>query len=85
MTDKDVVERAAKIMGSCSVKETERDETRKNIFETYVFGNTAADLMIAIFPYMGVRRQARIGELVVGRQTVSEGGFVLQLTSEKLK
>jgi Recombinase len=71
MTDFDIVERAAKIMGAKTVKsvKTERPDrleslNYKPMFKCIVSTTKAAVLMEKILPYMGERRSAKIKELL---------------------
>lgn len=63
MTDKDVVERAGKLMKCRNIRTTDR-QNKKLIYEAGVFGNTARDVMKAVYPFMGERRKAKIDELL---------------------
>ena len=63
MTDKDIIDRAAAIMGRCSCSTQNRtDKNWKMIHQAKCSGRAAADLMRALFPLMGERRNARINE-----------------------
>lgn len=59
MTDADVVEKAAEIMGS-KVWSTAKTRTGKNVYTCGVSGLTAAEWMRIVRPYMGARRQRQI-------------------------
>ena len=65
MTDKDIVERAARIMGAPSVKWTRRaTENRKDTYRTQVCAERAAVVMREILPFMGERRKSRIEDVL---------------------
>jgi len=78
MTDGDVVQRAADIMGSrvsrhrpASLKSHYKDQ-----FWTKVSGQKAANILRQILPFMGARRTARINGLLMAwetRSTYSDG------------
>lgn len=69
MTDKDVVERARKIMleihsfNNIVCKLTERPP-RKDIYVVKINAHAAEAIMRAVRPYMGMRRGAKIDELL---------------------
>lgn len=64
MTDRDVVSRAAGFFGSKFYCYPRPGETCKPRYYTQVGGERAANLIAAILPYMGIRRAARIRELL---------------------
>ena len=70
MTDRDVIERAAEILGG-QVKEKRQPPgriegraiyVRKPLFYCIVYGKRAKEAMVKLFSYMGKRRQAQIEE-----------------------
>jgi hypothetical protein len=63
MTDLDIVDRAAAIMGRCS-RGTQRRSNKnwKTIFYAKASGHAAARLMTRLLPLMGTRRSAKIRE-----------------------
>jgi hypothetical protein len=66
MTDRDVVERAARLCGDRTIW-TENSPSRAHHKTAYTFklsGWSAVDLMTVIRPLMGERRTARIDELI---------------------
>lgn len=64
MTDKDVVERAARIMeSSCSPRKRPDKSNYKQIFYCQLRDARAYSLMEKLLPYMGARRTRRIQEL----------------------
>lgn len=63
MTDRDVVGRAAMLMGA-SVRLSLRKAPAKPIWNTEVQGPRAAAIMQMVLPYMGARRSARIAEVL---------------------
>ena len=65
MTDKDVVERAAALLGNTKVSERKRPAGRKTAYATQVFGSPAIELMKIMQPLMGLRRKQRIEEVLV--------------------
>lgn len=61
MTDRDVVERAAKIMGGYSVCSVEPSRTSRLVAYTFqVSGRRAAEWMMTLCGSMGIRRRGRI-------------------------
>ena len=60
MTDRDVIERAAKITGSKSIYESAG--TNKPIFTIDISGKRAAGWMMTMLPLMGIRRATKIVE-----------------------
>lgn len=69
MTDRDVVQRAAKLMDAPEPSERRRMNPRtgspyKVAWVATVSGNKAVQIMNDIHPYMGERRSARISELI---------------------
>lgn len=67
MTDRDVVEKAARWMGGCSVRSYRRPSwkpSRKTMHCTERHGPQAIALMKALLPRMGERRSAKIEELL---------------------
>lgn len=65
MTDKDVVIRAAEILGANRVRELKsKTSTGKTVYGVTVFGQRAVDWCHALHPIMGERRQQKITELL---------------------
>lgn len=65
MTDKDVVERAAVLMGGNKVTpEKDKRENNSDCWVARSHGQKAAVVMKAVRPYMGQRRGAKIDELL---------------------
>lgn len=63
MTDRDIVERAASLMGtSCRV--TLRAAPYQALWNANVHGEKAASLMRRLLPYMGSRRSGRIAQIL---------------------
>lgn len=61
MTDRDIVERAALLLGSKSIIETMARSTGwKDTFHCRVHGQEAIDIMLKLMPIMGSRRQQKI-------------------------
>lgn len=66
MKDRDVVERAAKMIGSKVSGEPERRRSDWSpMWRTYIYGQNAIDLAMKIRPALGSRRQMRITETAV--------------------
>ena len=63
MTDRDVVERAAKLMKSSTLAKRLLS-SGKTFFSVALCGRRACDLMIAVLPYMGERRRVKIESLL---------------------
>lgn len=60
-TDKDIVEKASKLMGSNGVKfQSRRKPHWKDVYKTHLHGQSAVNIMKLIRPYMGERRGAVI-------------------------
>jgi hypothetical protein len=64
MTDRDLVERVARLWGSSMT--SYKRENRKVIYESRVHGEKALGWMLRLFPYMSRRRQAKIRSAAVG-------------------
>lgn len=67
MTDQDVVERVASLLGTKVGKRwpaTFQQKGWKPVFYTVKKGQPAVDLMQVLLPMMGLRRQERIREVV---------------------
>lgn len=62
MTDLDVVERAAHLMGGNGEISCYERDGRKDIYRINVHGEAAIRVMIVIYPWMGERRQEKIDE-----------------------
>lgn len=69
MTDRDIVERAARIM--CSEGKFRKVNREKDYKPHYkdqylcaIYGQTAKDVMRAVLPFMGARRYAKIKEVL---------------------
>jgi DNA-binding transcriptional regulator YiaG len=61
MTDKDVVERAASLMGSKAVKRINlRNPHWKQTYRVIIKGSRAVKLMRVLYPQMGARRRTQI-------------------------
>lgn len=63
MTDRDVVGRAATLMGS-SIRMTLSAQGHKPMFHSELSGARAADLMRLLIPHMGSRRSSKIGQIL---------------------
>lgn len=63
MTDLDVVNRAAELMGT-SVHVPKLQPNRKQTYRARLYGARAKTLARELYPLMGIRRQARITELL---------------------
>jgi hypothetical protein len=64
MTDRDIVERASKIMGGNVSQWKMQPGHKKPVFFTGVQGKNAVDWMLTILPFMGSRRQAKINSVI---------------------
>ncbi len=65
MTDLDVVARAAKLMGDCTVFHVQPSQrNRKMIYRAQALGAQGVAVMRSIRPYMGERRAAKIDTLL---------------------
>lgn len=64
-TDKDVIERAAFLLGTSSLQfEPRRKEHWKDQWKVHIYGKRAVDIMQQILPWMGERRAAKIQEII---------------------
>jgi hypothetical protein len=68
MTDLDVIEQAADLMGNKVTAQPKR--TGKQAWSVSLYGHRAVALMRVLHPYMGQRRSARIAELLAGWDSV---------------
>ena len=65
MADRDVVERASRLMGAHSVgADNPRKDHHKTLYRTMISGPKAAAWMMTLYSLMGERRRARIRELL---------------------
>lgn len=69
MTDRDVVERAAGLMGAKSVRTHKPKGNRRPVFVCHVAGLKAHAVMVSVLPHMGARRTERIKSLVYRFET----------------
>lgn len=60
MSDRDVVERAAKIFGVAVTKNIPRQAHYKPMFQLKLSGKRAVEWMVILRPLMGIRRQGQI-------------------------
>ena len=60
MTDLDVIERAAAILGATVTRPSVRDPNWKQTYRVYISGYRAVRLMTILRPLMGQRRQRQI-------------------------
>lgn len=65
MTDRDVVDRAAHLLGDYAVQVRDR-RGRKVIYGVTSYGPRAAQTMRELRPFLGDRRRARIDEVLTG-------------------
>ncbi len=78
MTDSDVVDRAAALLGSHDLHVYESPVGHKTQFRLRVGGRKAAAWMMTIYPLMGERRQAKIREtLATWRSAPGRGNFAV--------
>ncbi|QDF14205.1 LAGLIDADG endonuclease [Microbacterium phage GardenState] len=63
MTDRDVVERVAKLLGT-TVRLSLKRAPASATWNAELSGDRAAEIMAALLPYMGARRSARIAEVL---------------------
>ena len=71
MSDRDVVEWAAEVMGAAGVRERKEREGRKKMYATTLGGQRGLDLMLRLHPYLGQRRRARVEELLERKPLVA--------------
>lgn len=67
MTDRDVIEHAARLLGDNKVyplPPSKQPESRKPAFRAHVSGWKAAELMRQIYPWLGQRRRTRIDAIL---------------------
>lgn len=83
MSDKDVVERAAILMNTLKVRSYQRQQAGKTIYKrmyvAVVTGFKAALLMEILLPQMGVRRAAKIRELLLQWKEYKSGNYELRV------
>jgi len=79
MTDRDIVERAAKLLDvKIFVRPPDPRGNRKQGYRLYVFGDKAVYVLNEIYPFMGQRRGERIKSLIErakNRMTLRERGL----------
>ena len=71
MKDRDVVGRAATLLGA-RVRVTFHPAPKAAMWHTEISGAAALDLLTALLPHMGVRRSAKIAE-IIGHATLKSG------------
>lgn len=87
MADMDIIERTRKIFGF-DAKITRRKYTREeeahfqDQYITRVYGNIAIGWMLTLYPLMGIRRKAKIKE-VVNKWRVSARNIIVTSPSDK--
>lgn len=64
MTDEDVVARAAKLLNCHYIQSAPRQPNRKLIYRFQIGGPHAIGWMQTIYPLMGIRRKARIRDVI---------------------
>lgn len=75
MTDKDVVEKAANLVGGKVRTKSEKRPNHKPAWAFHLTGDTAVSVMKQVLPYMGQRRSQKIKEVLekaANRRTPSE-------------
>lgn len=70
MTDRDIIERAATIMGCKSIYTVVPKTPRKTYYEATIYGRTAASWMMTLYVLMGKRRQDIIYQSLRGWLTL---------------
>ena len=65
MTDKDIVERAARTLGSNRLYEYQPNGNRKHVYSTRVSGYRAAAWMLTVYSFMGERRKEAIHQTII--------------------
>jgi hypothetical protein len=73
MTDRDVVESAARILGRPVRKTPGANARCKPVFTVSAYGPTALDASSALLPYMGERNTLRIERIVASHRTDTQG------------
>lgn len=71
MTDRDVVGRAATLLGG-RIRLSLKPRPNKATWHVEISGRKAVAVMVAILPFMGARRSARIAE-ILGHASLPEG------------
>lgn len=74
MTDKDVIERVARIFCRAVIRNTPRHEDFKVPYATSIRGRDAVMIMLALRSLMGERRQAAIDQAVASARGARHGG-----------
>jgi hypothetical protein len=64
MTDSDIIERAAAILGVDTRKSWQPKGNRKRVYGCYVLGPRAVGWMMTLYQFFGERRQRRIREII---------------------
>ncbi len=79
MTDEDIVKRVANIWGIKSIRKVTPKHTNwSDFYVVRIFGDKAVSIMKQILPFMGMRRSAKIEEVLnlwVTRRTASEAAI----------
>lgn len=72
MTDKDVMIKAAKILGTKKVikcKQDTRGKNPKQLYRTNVYGSRAIQWMMTLYTLLGERRQMKVREIIEAFKT----------------
>jgi hypothetical protein len=80
MTDLDVIERARKLMKcTCKIQEYSPGACKRNktLYRVLLNGTPAAQWAMTLYPFMGVRRQTKIRELIADWKSRYSRGSVL--------
>lgn len=64
MTDRDIIEKVARIFDARIQFKRAQTKTWKEVWCAEIYGRKAIDLMVLLYPYMGTRRKARINEII---------------------
>lgn len=72
MTDRDVVGRAASLMGT-SIRMSISTMGHKSTYHAEMSGARAEALMRELLPYMGARRSSKIGDILGKREFMTHG------------
>lgn len=69
MSDHDVILRAADLMGATTYHETARQPHHKPCMVAQITGDRAVSVMRSVLPYLGIRRSAKVMELITANAT----------------
>jgi DNA-binding transcriptional regulator YiaG len=85
MTDKDIVERAASLMGGKAVRRILKNTLWKPTYRVIIKGSRAAAIMRVLYPEMGMRRRAQIDAALEAYIERKKGDNTRRLSEDQVR